>query len=241
MTNVYFKNQIIKLVGASSKNIGVSKSSLNMASILTGLKGANVLDIGCGIGYMTIGALLLGAKKVVATDIHNVENKLKKNLQLNNIDSKKLLFYKSYLFDKIPNNLKFDIIIANLPQHALPAKIESKKLEGKYGGYDGTELVSRSLAEAVFYLKPKGKYFGAISELTYYKRTLLIAKSLYKINPKLVIQKTIQNNEMYPYLTENEFLNHLKTLRKNKIITFTGNGKNIPIKYKVAYYQFDKK
>jgi len=241
MIEVSFKNKTIKLIGASLKDIGISRSSLNLASILPNLKGMTVLDIGCGIGYMSIGALLLDAKKVVATDIYNTEKKLRKNLQLNNINQNKLIFYKSYLFNKIPINFKFNVIIANLPQHALPAESESKKLKGKYGGFDGTDLVCCSLTEAVFYLKPGGRYFGSISELTNHQRTLALAKSLYRIKLKKNIEKNIKSNEMTPYLTEEELLRHLKKLRKNKIITFIGDGKNNPIRYQVGYYQFNLK
>jgi len=46
---------------------------------------------------------------------------------------------------------------------------------------------------------------------------------------------------MTPYLTEEELLRHLKKLRKNKIITFIGDGKNNPIRYQVGYYQFNLK
>jgi len=241
MAEIIFKNKIVKLVGASSKNVGISSSSLNVSSILTDLKGMTVLDIGCGIGYMSIGTLLSGAKKVVATDVCDIEKQLRKNLKLNNIKQNKLLFYKSYLFDSIPNKLKFDVIIANLPQHALAANAKAKELKGKYGGYDGTDLVSRSLAEAFFYLNPNGRYFGSISKLTNYKRTLAIAKSLYQIRLKKAIEKNIDPKEMLPYVTEKEFLNHLERLRKSGLISFSGNGKNIPIKYQVNYYQFNKK
>ncbi len=241
MAEIIFKNKIVKLVRASLKNVGVSRSSLNLASIISDLKEMTILDIGCGIGYMSIGALLSGAKKVVATDICNVEKQLRDNLKLNNIKQNKLTFYRSYLFDNIPSNLKFDVIIANLPQHALPANIKAKRLKGKYGGYDGTDLVSRCLTEAFSYLKPDGRYFGSISKLTNYKRTLGIAKSLYEIKLKKVVQKNIDLKEMLPYVSEEDFLNHLERLKRNRLINFSVNGKNIPIKYQVNYCQFNKK
>ena len=241
MTKLVFRDKIIKLDGVSLKNIGVSRSSKNVASAISGLNGKAVLDIGCGVGYMTIGALLSGAKSVVAIDICDTEKILRKNLRVNNIGQNRVVFYKSYLFERIPDDLKFDVIIANLPQHALPAKLESKKLEGKYGGYDGTDLVCRSLSEAFFYLNSGGRYFGSISELTNHRRTFLIADSLYDLKLKKTVVKKIKNDEMMPFLTEREILDHLKKLKGAKMIDFSGDGVNFPIEYKVHYCQFNKK
>jgi methylase of polypeptide subunit release factors len=236
-----FKNYKIPLIGGGREGIGVSQSSQLLAEIIPPLQGLEVIDLGCGIGYMSIGALFLGAKKVIAVDIKNVEKILRKNIELNHFKQNQLIFIKSDLFSNVPPEIKCDVIIGNLPQHALPSTPLAKMLTGKYGGYDGTDLICRALTEGAYYLRTGGKFFGAISKLTNYQRTKIIAETIYKIKIHKKIQKTLRKNEMKSYVNDFELLNHLKKLKKLGIIEYTGDGIKQPIKYVVELCEFIKR
>lgn len=239
-THIYkFKDFEFYLI--DRKPIGVSQSSYLLSKIIPSLKNLEVLDLGCGTGYFTIGGLYLGAKKVTAIDITNVKEILLKNIKINNFPTSKVTFIKSNLFYNLPRGINFDVIIANLPQHALPATPLAKKLKGKYGGYDGTDLVYKGLTEGVYYLRPKGRYFGAISGLTNFRRTLVIARSLYKIKIRGRVIKLLRKNEMEPYVSDIELIKHLSKLRKEGLIKYNGDGFKTSIKYNVYLCEFLKK
>lgn len=237
-TALVFKDFRIKLISGSKRSANVSRSSYALSKMIRDLKGADVLDLGSGIGYMSIGALTMGAKKVVAVDVDNTEKIVRKNLQINNLTQSKLDFIRSDLFDKIPKDKKFDVIIANLPQHALPASTGAKSLKGKYGGYDGTDIVCRALSEARYYLRPRGRYYGSISELTNYERTLAIAKSLYDIGRYKTECKIMSPGEMKPFLSDKELLYHLKKLSEHGLINIRSENLMMPLTYKVKRYEF---
>lgn len=78
-----------------------------------------VLDMGCGSGILSIGALLLGAKEVVAVDIDEVASRIaKENLSINGFTSPKAqVFCGNVLEDeKLVNTLgkDYDVILANI-------------------------------------------------------------------------------------------------------------------------------
>lgn len=231
-----FKNFEFYLI--DKKPISVSQSSYLLSKIIPLLKNLEVLDLGCGAGYFSIGAIYLGAKKVTAVDIVDMKRILSKNIKINHLPASKISFIKSDLFSNLSNGTKFDVIIANLPQHALPASPLAKKLKEKYGGYDGTDLVCRGLAEGAYFLRPKGRYFGAISELTNFQRTLTIAKSLYKIKVRKRVIKKLRENEMTPYVSDLELIKHLSKLKKERLIKYTGDGFKTPLKYIVYLCEF---
>lgn len=230
-----FKNGNILLDGGKRKSVGVSKSSIILSDIIPSLDNKDVMDIGCGIGYMSIGALSLGARRIVALDLSNMKNILQKNAEINGHKKSQITFIKSDLFVKVPE-MKMDVIIANLPQHALPAMSLAKKLQGKYGGYDGTDIVCRAITESAYFLKPGGKYYGAISRLTNFNRTLSVAKTMYKVNIIRTVLKTMEKSEMLPYINETDFYNHIKKLKSAGLIEY--DNKNGLIEYKVYLCEF---
>ncbi len=231
-----FKNLKLKITGGHNTSIDVSRSSISLATIIPPLKGMRVLDVGCGSGYMSIGALCMGAQHVTATDIVNMEYIIRKNLALNKLSQKRLKFEKGNLFTAIAPRKKFDVIIANLPQHALPATPSARKLEGKYGGFDGTDLVCQGLTEGAYYLRSHGKYFGSISELTNFQRTLTLAHTLYYIRIRKVIEKELESKETHPHITQKALVCHLQNLRNAGLIRYRVNhGKII---YRVLRCEF---
>lgn len=233
-----FNNLEFPLLGARKRDVGVSRSSIALAKIIPTLQGLSVLDLGCGIGYMTVGALKLGARHVTAIDVEDVEGILMRNVELNGFAGSDVSFVRGDSFSSINESIKFGAIIANLPQHAMPATPQAKRLLGKYGGFDGTDLVCRYMSEAAFYLSQGGSYFGSISELTNFRRTFSLAEYLYDIRIKRTATKRLKKNEMLPYLTDAEIHNHLEKLMQMKLVRFSRNAPAGSVSYRVHYCEF---
>jgi ribosomal protein L11 methyltransferase len=74
--------------------------------------GEDVLDMGCGSGILSIGALLLGAKRAVGVDIDEVAVRVAaENAAINGVESK-ASFLCGDLADKVTGD--FDVICANI-------------------------------------------------------------------------------------------------------------------------------
>lgn len=89
-------------------------------------EGDKILDMGCGSGILSIGAVLLGAENAVAIDIEeNAVNTAIENAEKNHISSEKYQAYcgniitDNSLADKIDD--KYDIITANIVADVLIA------------------------------------------------------------------------------------------------------------------------
>jgi release factor glutamine methyltransferase len=92
-----------------------SQSSNSVHSVFGNLKGKSVLDIGTGTGIQAIEAVIAGAASVDAVDINPDAVKCaQQNIALNKLE-KTVKAWQSNLFDKVPANKRYDIIIANLP------------------------------------------------------------------------------------------------------------------------------
>lgn len=75
--------------------------------------GDTVLDIGTGSGILSIAALKLGAKSVIAVDIDPLAVKIgKENGAINGFTEPQLTFLEGDLLDKVSG--KFDVVIANI-------------------------------------------------------------------------------------------------------------------------------
>jgi putative methylase len=91
---------------------------LNLASLAGDINGKKILDLGCGSGRFSIGALILGAKKVVAVDIdpsviETAKNNLKTAEELTGQKlSNKVEFIKSDISDV---EIEADTVIQNPP------------------------------------------------------------------------------------------------------------------------------
>lgn len=109
----------------------------------------NVLDLGCGSGILSIGAILLGAESAVAVDIEeNAAAAARENAQKNNISSEKYMVHcgnilcNDELADKI--DTKYDIITANIVADIL---IAMKNCFVRYIKEKGTLIVSGIIVE----------------------------------------------------------------------------------------------
>jgi len=148
-----------------------------------------ILDLGTGSGNIIISIAVSSKQKAVnnkyyATDISNKALKIaRKNARKHQV---KIRFYKSDLFNKIPKNIKFDAIIANLPYlwERLP-NFEPKLAFD--GGKDGLKIISKFLKNAKTYLAPKGIIIIEIDprQITSIKN---IAKNIYPGKKVLIKQ-----------------------------------------------------
>ena len=108
-----------------------------------------VLDMGCGSGILSIGAMLLGAEKAVAVDIdENSAVTATENAEKNNIPKEKYITYFGNILtdEKLANtiDMKYDIITANIVADVLIA------MKGHFLRYikeNGTLIVSGIIAE----------------------------------------------------------------------------------------------
>ena len=74
-----------------------------------------IADIGCGSGILSLGSILLGAKKVYAVDTDSLAAKTcRSNCQLNEIDSNKITVFDGSIEKLIETEEIFDGIICNI-------------------------------------------------------------------------------------------------------------------------------
>lgn len=128
----------------------------------------SLLDVGTGSGILSIIAMKLGVKKVVAIDIDkSVENNLIENLKLNNISSIKKFDKNDNDFSKFngadyiygfgniltdewvadfANGIKYDIIVANILAPVIISLIEKGKISS-YLSNDGHIILSGIIRE----------------------------------------------------------------------------------------------
>lgn len=111
--------------------------------------GDNILDMGCGSGILSIGAMLLGAEKAVAVDIEeNAAETAMENAVKNNISPEKYTTYYGNILtdDKLADKIddKYDVIAANIVADVL---IAMKGYFLRYIRNGGTLIVSGIIEE----------------------------------------------------------------------------------------------
>ena len=142
---------ILEIDPASSFGTGQHNTTRLCLEIMenTLRKGDRVLDLGCGSGILSIGALLLGAESAVAVDIE--ENSVAtaiENAAKNNIDADKYTAYcgnvinDSQLAEKIGEG--YDLITANIVADVL---IAMSSLFMKFIRKGGTLIISGIITE----------------------------------------------------------------------------------------------
>lgn len=125
------------------------------------------LDLGTGSGIQGINAALLGAKKIVSTDISEtaLDNAKENAKAIGLIDL--FEFRKGSLFSCIENKEKFDLIIFN------PPYVESKEIKYRDldGGKKGREILDLFLKGFKKHLEKEGSAFFLQSTLNGIKET----------------------------------------------------------------------
>ncbi len=130
-------------------------------------QGGTVLDLGCGVGPLSIYAALSGAKHVYAVDIVPEAVELaRENVRRAGVQDKVTVFCGD-LFAPV-KGMKFDVIVNDVSGIAERAARVSPWYPPNIptGGADGTEVVTRVLSEAPSYLKPGGVLYFATSTLS---------------------------------------------------------------------------
>jgi ribosomal protein L11 methyltransferase len=94
------------------------------------MKGKSVLDFGTGTGVLAILAERLGAGEVLAIDLDpwSIDN-ARENVKENHIRRVRV-----EQMDSIPDNILFDIILANINKHVILKELSRMKQQLKAGG-----------------------------------------------------------------------------------------------------------
>jgi release factor glutamine methyltransferase len=141
----------------------------------------NILDVGTGSGAIAIAAALELDANVIACDVSEEALSLaKENVALHKLEEK-ISLVKSDLLSNVPNNIKFNALLANLPYIPLGDKnsLQPEVLGGDphialFGGTDGLELIRRLLNTCANYLKP---YAPVILEIASGQEKILQSES----------------------------------------------------------------
>ncbi len=119
-------------------------------------KDKDVLEVGSGVGLISIRAAEQGARTVTAVDINPVavEN-TNENARLHGLASR-VTAYVSDIYDAIPAGQKFNTIVWNVPWGDFGEGEQLDSLQQAF--YDpGYKLLKRFIDEASKFLKPGGK------------------------------------------------------------------------------------
>ena len=174
-----------------------------------------VLDLGCGSGVVGI-YLLKKYKNISQMTFTDISEKAiintKENCKLNNIEKKKLHFFKSSVFDGI-KGLKFDVIINDISGISYKiAKISDwfKNVPCESGD-DGTKLTLNVLSNFKSFLNVNGSMFFPIISLINDKKVLIYLKKI-KVKKKIIsISKWPIPKNMYKH---SPMLKNLKNTKK---------------------------
>lgn len=138
--------------------------------------GMDVLDVGCGSGYLMKEALKF-TSEVQGVDINPQV--------IAHCRAQKLNVYQSDLFESVTG--KFDIVVFNPPY--LPEDVEEDD-ESRLittGGKEGYELLERFLRDVKSFLKPSGVVLLVVSSLT---GDVGLLFSEYKLNYTLLKEES---------------------------------------------------
>ena len=149
ITTAFFKDKELKVL----ENVyEPSEDSFLLAKNVIIKPGSQVLDLGTGTGIQGINAAILGATKVVSTDVNEkaLENAKENAETLGFLE--KIEFRPGNLFECMNKGEKFDVIIFNPPY----VVSDEKKFVELDGGKKGREILDKFLEEVGTFLKKDG-------------------------------------------------------------------------------------
>lgn len=143
-----------------------------IAESLPNLSGLYVLDLGTGSGILSIVASMLGAEKIIATDISRRALKnASENLRYNNIGNVELRF--GDLYEPVFGE-SFDVIISNPPMTPSPTPLPSYT----WGGIDGRRILDPVIKNSVNYLKNRGRLIIPTISIVGIEKTLSLLRDM---------------------------------------------------------------
>lgn len=157
---------------------------------------ASLLEIGCGIGAVSIIAALRYNNRVIATDINAKAIEIaKKNADLHKI-AERVDCREGSLFEPIQSKEKFDQIYWNWPFCYTPRSYTHKDPLERAFSDPGYQLIDTFLSESRAYLRPTGKViltFGSLGNFDLFDS--LVKK--YHFSMKTIIEETLSNGRTY--------------------------------------------
>lgn len=149
-----------------------SAASISLARNLRNVRGARVLDLGTGSGFLAILASKLGAKEVVATDIsERALRDAQKNAILNTVEN--IDFRLGSLYEPVEGEC-FDLIVCNPPM--TPSKIPLPRYT--WGGADGRMILDMAISEAPDHLREGGRLLIPVISLVGVGRTFRLMRDV---------------------------------------------------------------
>ena len=161
-------------------------------------KGTNALDLGCGTGILAIALAKRGFKQVYATDLHeDYIAATRYNAERNGV-FEQIIALKSDLFEAIPQDIRFDFIVANLPSTPAWDKISLYSRAGA----DGRGAIDTMLCQAQNWLTLKGTIqFTSSSRISLEQTMQLMEEQGYEYTEPIsqtVKCKQYRYFELYP-------------------------------------------
>jgi methylase of polypeptide subunit release factors len=177
--------------------------------------GTTALDLGCGTGILAIALAKRGFKQVYAVDLHeDYIAATQYNLDLNGV-SQQVIALKSNLFAAIPQDIRFDFIIANLPSTPAWEKIPLYSRAGE----DGRNAIDSMLREAPNWLTPQGRLqFSSSSRISLQQTMQLMTEIGYEYSQP--ISQTVKCKQSHYFELYPQYFQEL--LKANRI--FVENG-----------------
>ena len=160
--------------------------------------GTTALDLGCGTGILAIALAKRGFKQVYAVDLHeDYIAATQYNSDLNGV-SEEIIALKSNLFEAIPQDIRFDFIVANLPSTPAWDKIPLYSRAGE----DGRSPIDTMLRQAPNWLTPEGTIqFSSSSRISLEQTMQLMTELGYEYTEPIsqtVKCKQYRYFELYP-------------------------------------------
>jgi len=169
MKQIFYKGYVFKIPDLVYMP---SDDTFLLAKYLNVHPGEIVLDMGTGCGILAILAAEK-ARKVVGVDINPYAILCAlKNVKLNAVNSRKIVFRQGDLFEPISADEKFNLIIFNSPY--LPVEeIKEGWLEKAWsGGINGRKVIDRFVNVAPNHLKENGRILHLQSTLSDVDKTV---------------------------------------------------------------------
>ena len=154
------------------------------------------LEIGVGSGIISISLLKQRPKLVMtAVDISDKALHITARNAVKHSVVDRLILLKSNLFEKIPENQKFDFIVSNPPYiseeeyKGLSKEVKKEPVEALITGKEGTEFYERIINKGVFFLKENGFFTFEIG----YNQCGKVRKFLEEKGFHTICKKDLQN------------------------------------------------